>query len=86
MVEYHFFSDPGPRNDQRRAGNLLANKDTRVEHRHEDNSSLDLSWVAHFVHELLDFVDELQCGESCENIPLEFHRLSVNYVQSSVLW
>ena len=31
------------------------------------------------------FVDELQCGEFWENIPLEFHRLSVNCVQSSVL-
>ena len=29
----------------------------------------------------VDFVDELQCGESCENIPFEFHRLSVNCVQ-----
>ena len=25
-VEYHFVSDPGPRNDQRPAGNLVANK------------------------------------------------------------
>ena len=30
-VEYHFVSDPGPRNDQRPAGNLFANKDTSVE-------------------------------------------------------
>ena len=29
-VEYHFFSDPGPRNDQRPAGNLFANKVTSV--------------------------------------------------------
>ena len=29
-----------------------------IEHRHEDNSSLELSWVAHFVFELLDFVDQ----------------------------
>ena len=29
-VEYHFFSDPSPRNDQRPAGNLFANKDTSV--------------------------------------------------------
>ena len=43
-------------------------------------------WAAHFVHELLDFVDELQCGESWENIPLEFHRLTINCIQSSVLW
>ena len=65
-VEYHFFSDPSPRNDQRPAGNLFANKDKCgvsntflfivygspydvIEHRHEDNSSLELRWVAHFV-------------------------------------
>ena len=57
-----------------------------IEHRHEDSSSFELRWIAHFGHELVDFVDELQCGESWENIPLEFHRLSVNCVQSSVLW
>ena len=34
-----------------------------IEHRHEDNYSLKLIWVAHFVHELLDFLDELQCCE-----------------------
>ena len=37
-----------------------------IEHRHEDYSSLELVWVAHFVHELLDFLDELQCSESWE--------------------
>ena len=31
-----------------------------------DNSSLELFWFAHFVHELLDFLDELQCSESWE--------------------
>ena len=43
-----------------------------IEHRHEDNSSLELFGFAHFVHELFGFTDELQCGESWENIPLEF--------------
>ena len=56
-----------------------------IEHRHEDNSSLELFWFAHFVHELLDFLDELQCSESSENIPLEFHRFSFNCVRSSVI-
>ena len=46
-----------------------------IEHRHEDNSSLELCWVAHFVHEFLDFVDELQCGESCTRVPLAHHQL-----------
>ena len=57
-----------------------------IEHRHEDNSSLELFGFAHFAHDVLDFVDELQCRESSENFPLEFHRYSVNCVQSSVLW
>ena len=30
QVEYHFFSDPSPRNDQRFGGNLFAKKDTNV--------------------------------------------------------
>ena len=30
-MEYHFVSDPGPRNDQRPAGNLFAKRDTSVE-------------------------------------------------------
>ena len=31
-MEYHFVSDPGPKNDQRPAGNLFfSNKDTSVE-------------------------------------------------------
>ena len=37
-----------------------------IEHRHEDNSTFELFWFAHFVHEFLDFLDELQCGESWE--------------------
>ena len=31
LVEYHFVSDPGPRNDQRPGGNLFSDKDTSVE-------------------------------------------------------
>ena len=30
LVEYHFVSNPGPRNDQRPAGNLFAKKETSV--------------------------------------------------------
>ena len=29
-LEYHFFCDPSPKNDQRPAGNIFANKDTNV--------------------------------------------------------
>ena len=36
-----------------------------VEHRHEDDPSCKFFWLyAHFKQELLDFVAELQCGES----------------------
>ena len=38
-----------------------------------------------FDYELMDFVAELQCGESWEDIPLEFHRLLINCVQNSEL-
>ena len=37
-----------------------------------------------FDMKLLDFVVELQCCESLEDIPLEFHWLTINCVQSSV--
>ena len=79
IVEYHsLVSDPGPRNDQRPAGNLFANKDTSVElaiHsfslsliHHMMSLNIDMKIIrpwncfgfAHFVHELLDFMDELQ--------------------------
>ena len=40
-----------------------------IEHRHEDNSSLELFGFAHIAHELLDFADKLQCWESWEHIP-----------------
>ena len=57
-----------------------------VNHRHEGNPSIEIFWLfADFWHELLDFLTELQCGESLENIPLKFHWLTINCVQSSVL-
>ena len=39
-----------------------------------------------FDRELLDFLTELQRIESWENIPLEFHWLTINCIQSAVLW
>ena len=58
-----------------------------VEHRHEDNPSCEIFWFyAHIRQELLDFDPELQLSESWENSPLEFHRLTINCVQSSVWW
>ena len=57
-----------------------------MEHRHEDDPSCEfLRLFAHFRHELLDLVAELQCGESWADIPLELHWLTINCVQSSVL-
>ena len=38
-----------------------------------------------FKKELLEFAEELQCGESWEDIAREFNRLTFNCVQSSVL-
>ena len=71
-VEYHFVSDPGPRNDQRPAGNLFANiaKSVELAIHSVDNSSLELFWFAHFVH------DELQCSESWDNIHSNSARFS----------
>ena len=78
LVEYHFVSDPGPRNDQRPAGHLFCKWRHKcgisntfrfivfnspydvIEHRHEDDSSLEFFRFAHFAHELLDFTDKLQ--------------------------
>ena len=101
-VEYHFVSDPGPRNVQRPAGNF-ANTDTSEALAMHSRSlsvkshtmSLNINmqiirpWncagFAHFVHELVDFLNELQCCESWENVPPEFHRFSISCVHCSVL-
>ena len=70
--------------------NLFAKKDTSVA---LAIHSCSLSVVHHMLSLNIDtkmirpdFVGELQRGESWENISLEFHRFSVNCVQSSVLW
>ena len=50
-----------------------------------DRPSCEIFWLcAHIRQELLDLVAELQCGESWEDIPLEFRWLTINGVQSSV--
>ena len=103
QVEYHSFSDPGPRNDQRPAGNLFANQDTSVT---LAIHSFSLSVVSHMMSLNIDmkiirpwncagspilFLNSWTLSTSCnvvnpgKNIPLEFHQLSVNCVQSSVL-
>ena len=46
QVEYHYVSDPGPKNDHCPAGNLFANKDTRVE---LSIHSVSLSLIHHMV-------------------------------------
>ena len=76
-VEYHFVSDPSPRNDQRPAGNLFVNKGTSVE---LAIHSVSLSLFLHMMSLNIDV-----CSESLKNIPLEFHRFSVNCAQNSVL-
>ena len=54
-----------------------------IEHRHEDDSSLELFWFAHFAHEPLDFGD-VQCGESWEI----YHSNSIGspFIVSKVLY
>ena len=47
-VEYHLFSDPSPRNDQRPAGNLFANIDTSValaKHPHMMSLNIDMKII-----------------------------------------
>ena len=57
-----------------------------IEHRQEDNSSMELRWVARFVNELLDFVDELQCGESWENSATRIPSVLRQLIVSKVLY
>ena len=48
---------------------------------------LQFFWFfAHFWQELLDFADELLCGESWENIPLEFYWPTISCVHGSEFW
>ena len=56
-----------------------------VKHRHEDDPFCKFFWLFAHWQELLDFVAELQCGESWGNIPLEFHLGSPSIV-SKVLY
>ena len=51
----------------------------------EDDRSSKLWWFALCRHELLYFVAELQRMESLEISALEFHRLTINSVEKSVL-
>ena len=59
-----------------------------IEHRDEDDPFCKILWC--FTLNLNSnswiFVAELQSGESWEDIPLEFNWLTINSVQSSVLW
>ena len=84
-MEYHFFSDPGPRIDQLPGENLLAEIETRLAFNshscslsgdlHDMSLNIDMKMIRPvnysgfsfiFWQELLDFVAELQCGESWE--------------------
>ena len=54
-------------------------------HNYQQHYAEWMRWCRQYQKNLSTPVDERQCGESWENIPLEFHRFSVNCVQSSVL-
>ena len=34
-----------------------------------------------FSHHLLNLIEDSQCSESWENLPLEFHKLSIDSIQ-----
>ena len=54
-----------------------------------NNSTLPMSRIIAFessLNGLWTFCKSARSGESWENNPLEFHWLTVNFVQSSVLW
>ena len=84
------------------AGNLFANKDTSVEsaihsvslsfyphiieHRHEDDSFLELLWFAHFVHELLVLLIPHLCLYSQKDFQQDIGHLSdLDQKQSGIL-
>ena len=53
-----------------------------VKHWHEDDSACAVLWFTlYFSHHLLNLIEDSHCGESWENLPREFHRLSINSIQ-----
>ena len=64
-VEYHFISDPGPKNDQRPAGNLFAKKDTSVA---LAIHSCSLSVVHHVMSLNIDM--KIICPLNCDGSPI----------------
>ena len=92
-VPHHFLSDPSPRNDQCAyfvtlwafAIHVFVSSfcpSTVIAHWHQDDPSLGvLKFTLQFSHHLLNLVEDLQCGESWENCPLELHRLPVDSIQ-----
>ena len=57
-----------------------------VEHRHEDDPSCTGFSLICLTWNSWTLLQELQCSESWGHIPLEFNWLTINFVQSSVLW
>ena len=74
LVEYHFISDPGPRNDQRPAGNLFANRDTSVE---LATHSVSVSLVHHMMSLNIDM--KIKRPWNCSSSPI----LLMNFWTSS---
>ena len=79
---HHFYSDPGPRNDQCLGENRFAycatvkefsflsllHSNNYVRHWHESNSTRELfKFTLHFVHHLLNLYEDLQCCASWES-------------------
>ena len=66
---------------------LLMSPSEVVVHRHEDNSSKELLlFTIQFLQYVLDLEENLQRVVPWEHHPLEFHRLSTDSIQFSVLF
>ena len=52
-----------------------------VKHWHEDDPACEVLWFTLILHHLLNLIEDSHCSDSWCNLPLEFHRLSINSIQ-----
>ena len=83
-VEYHFVSDPGPRNDQRHAGNLFANKVTSVE---LAIHSFSLSFILHMMSLNIDMkiIRPWNCSGSLSGSLILFMNFGTSWMSCNVV-
>ena len=75
---YHFFSDPGPRNDQRPCKNIFVYPATVLEVAMHNS-------LYSFVHHFLDLGETCNVVNPGENFPLEIHWLPGDSIPFSIL-